>query len=280
MSNAHVTLSPVVDNEGYFFVRFAKSDGSLSTLALLLSFDENSHIHPDSNGVLSISQVTESVPNSSATLLVPDSNGVYSGSFCSFSLGRYPSINIEYDDSVYLCSAYPFVHVSSSNLSIVNTLFGGSSGGSSGGSNVDLSSVTSSLNSIFSALNSLSDQIYHLDLQIPDDLSSKIQALDAQVSNIDLSSLPMNLTPLDLTDLNGNYCKYPNGTLVYYGAYGIHEVVKSSLSLTADNQLTPFYVVRRNVNPDENGVPEYVYNNVPQDYLFPIVDDKKNNMVS
>lgn len=244
MANAQITLSPVVDNEGYFIVRFASLGGSVSTLAFLLSFDENSHIHPDSNGLLAVSQVTESLPSSSATVLTPDPEGFYNGSFCRVSLTRYPSITIEYDDSAYLCSSYPLVHVSSSNLSIVNTLFGGSSGGSSGGSNVDLSSITSSLNSIFSSLNSLSDQIYHLDLQVPDDLNDKLQTLSSQVSNLDLSTIG-NLFNMGVS-LNGNGSRYKDGLEVKVSKMvGTFKVLASVHSRAEANIYTVIYKLQR-----------------------------------
>ncbi|MDD3466637.1 MAG: hypothetical protein PHE67_05750 [Campylobacterales bacterium] len=171
--------------------------------------------------------------------------------------------------NIFISSCYTVGYINELDVSPDSPLtpFFASAFGSS--SPVDLSSV-------LTAISNLDSKIQNLDLQIPDDLGLKIQSLNTQVSNLDLSSLPSSLSPIDLTDLNGNYCKYPNGTLVYYGAYGIHEVVKSYLSLTADNQLTPFYVLRRNIAL-EGAEPLYVYNSVPQDYVFPVVLKKESD---
>ncbi len=239
MANAQITVSPVVDNEGYFIVRFASLGGSVSTIAFLLSFDENSRIHPDSNGLLAVSQVTESLPSSSATVLTPDSEGFYNGSFCRVSLTRYPSIIIEYDDSAYLCSSYPLVHVSSSNLSIVNTLFGGSSGGSSGtvSSSVDLTPV-------LDAITSLGSKIDNFNLQIPYDLNDKLQTLSSQVSNLDLSTIG-NLFNMGVS-LNGNGSRYKDGLEVKVSKMiGTFKVLASVHSRADANIYTVIYKLQR-----------------------------------
>ncbi len=136
------------------------------------------------------------------------------------------------------------------------------------------SSFSSLSSTIITSLENLNSKIDSLDIQIPDDLSSKLQNLSNQVSSLDLTplsniSLPdslTGLTPIDITDLDGNFCKFVPGDQVYYGLYGIWEVVKVSLVLVSEDMYTPVYQIKQNISPDGQP-PVYRYNSVPQSVL-------------
>ena len=80
------------------------------------------------------------------------------------------------------------------------------------------SSVSSSFSSLSSSLNSLSGSVNSLDSQVPDDLAAKITDLNTAVSSIDLSHVSgvSGLTPIDITNLNGSFCKFVAGDSVFF----------------------------------------------------------------
>jgi hypothetical protein len=88
----------------------------------------------------------------------------------------------------------------------------------------------------FTGLNSdLSSQINAIDLQIPNDLPQKISDI--------INQLPANVTPLDITNLDGNMCKYKTGDLVSFSTYGVFTVVKAELCIVNEDVITPLYTI-------------------------------------
>lgn len=108
-------------------------------------------------------------------------------------------------------------------------------------------------------------------------VSTKVDAVATSVNSLDfsgvdfsplanLANLPTDLTPIDATNLNGHFSKFVPGDTVFYGLYGLWEVLKVSLTLTSEDTYTPLYQLRQNTAP-VGSTPTYRYNTVPQSVL-------------
>jgi len=125
------------------------------------------------------------------------------------------------------------------------------------------------------SLSDILSKIDALDLQIPDNLNTQLSELSDDIANIDLAplsniSLPASLTgltPIDITNLDGNFCKFVAGDLVFFGLYGIWEVVKASFILVDENHFTPSYQIRQVVSEESVTPVVFRYIDVPQSVL-------------
>ena len=133
-----------------------------------------------------------------------------------------------------------------------------------------MSSLVSSLGtSLLPRFDALDSKLDSLDVQVPDDLAAKLVNLDTAISNIDLGSIGSSFVTADSVD--GNFCKFIPGDLVYYGLYGTWEVVNSSFVLVSEDTYTPVYFIRQ-ITSDDGVVPvTYRYNKVPQSVLTRVV---------
>lgn len=102
-------------------------------------------------------------------------------------------------------------------------------------------------------------------------------SMSTPVNIFDGRSVPsapiMEITPIDLSDLGGNFSKYVQGDLVFYGTYGIWEVLKSTLMLVSEDTFMPMYQLRQNIADDGKPV-KYRYNVAPQNVLTLYVPPK------
>lgn len=125
----------------------------------------------------------------------------------------------------------------------------------------------------------------HFALEIPDTATLDLVLFDGSViSGFSITS-PLNLfdgrstnsvmeiTPIDLSDLGGNFSKYVQGDRVFYGTYGIWEVLKSTLMLVSEDTFMPMYQLRQNIADDGQPV-KYRYNVAPQNVLTLYVPPK------
>ena len=99
-------------------------------------------------------------------------------------------------------------------------------------------------------------------------MSNKINVFDGRSTNS-----VMEITPIDLSDLGGNFSKYVQGDRVFYGTYGIWEVLKSTLMLVSEDTFMPMYQLRQNIADDGQPV-KYRYNVAPQNVLTLYVPPK------
>lgn len=102
-------------------------------------------------------------------------------------------------------------------------------------------------------------------------------SMSTPVNLFDGRSVPsapiMEITPIDLSDLGGNFSKYVQGDRVFYGTYGIWEVLKSTLMLVSEDTFMPMYQLRQNIADDGKPV-KYRYNVAPQNVLTLYVPPK------
>ena len=103
---------------------------------------------------------------------------------------------------------------------------------------------------------------------VPFSMSTPVNIFDGRSTNS-----VMEITPIDLSDLGGNFSKYVQGDRVFYGTYGIWEVLKSTLMLVSEDTFMPMYQLRQNIADDGKPV-KYRYNVAPQNVLTLYVPPK------
>lgn len=173
-----------------------------------------------------------------------------------FTSEEYSSVRIDYPVECYIPTC-------PESLFLEQTLlpFSSSDNGSGDGSApVDLTSVIEALSALDTKL---SNKIDSLDVQIPDDLNSKLSTLQSNIQNLDLSSLNIGDILLG-SSLNGNMCRYKDGdTVRIQGLLGDFTVVWSNFLRFGDQDYTVFYQVSRDVG---GGVLKYQF--VPEALVF------------
>ncbi len=134
---------------------------------------------------------------------------------------------------------------------LLSTVYGGTS--SPGGSaTVDLTPVLNAVETVDAKLNiftAIVDKLNSLDIQIPDDLATKLENLSTQVSTVDLSSLA-NFKFIDKS-LNGNISRYRDGQEVKVANVVGEFKVDSSVFVRSDSNA--YTVIYRLLRKDDSG---------------------------
>ncbi len=175
----------------------------------------------------------------------------------------YYTVTVEFPDSFFLCNC----------IGLVASL--PASGGSSSAP-VDLAPVLQDLALIKTSLTSVSSSILTPVLAQLDLVKNSVASVSSSISALDFSgvdfsalanfTLPADLTPIDITNLDGHFSKFVSGDVVFFGLYGLWEIVSCSLIMTSEDTYEPHYQVRQNTTVAP-ATPKYRYNTVPQSVL-------------